>query len=617
VILLEFAAQGVRGVAPAGGRATLRPGYNVVAADGAALRKLLEALLHPGPRDAEGMPRAPGAQPGAAPLKAGLTLVGDDRVTYRLVRDFAAGCQLHRFDAEKRAFALVAQELPAIAEFLRKTAGAPPEGRFRTFLTLAAADLPSRQGARTSITGSEQPVRASLAPDEARKRLGQLKGELERARVAEKLQYQLDGLQARLFKLDEAMKGGARIDEGLEKAEAARRELGEVAHAAEGLGEPEAKLAAYEKLAARREEALAKAAKEREGLDAAEASGGPVPFWRDGRFWGATGGGLLLAAIATVGAASQSDLRYLSIPAIGAFGGGGWLAFRWIGELEGWERIARRRRVIDDWERKVTDQFERDGAEVHAAMKALGLTRPGELKEALGRLADADQVVSEWRRRKAEWEGSPEATEAKKERSTLEGQVRELEGQLASEAGGFVRDVRSVESEIQRMEVDAAAPPAAAAPPPPPPAAAAATADPLRALLEKAGAELGQSPAAAARTVAAKASAHLSGLSFQRLSTIQPDDRGNLAVVTGGRPAPAASLSGADRDLVFLAMKLAFLEKALAETRSIALVDDVFAGLAEGSRRFAARLLKQLAKPGQIVHATTDPAFKEAADHVA
>jgi len=64
-------------------------------------------------------------------------------------------------------------------------------------------------------------------------------------------------------------------------------------------------------------------------------------------------------------------------------------------------------------------------------------------------------------------------------------------------------------------------------------------------------------------------------------------------------------------------MKLAFLEKALVETRSIAVVDDVFAGLAEGARRFAARLLKQLAKPGQIVHATTDPAFKEAADHVA
>ena len=44
MLLLEIAAQGVKGVAPAGGRITLRPGYNVVEADGLALRRLIEAL---------------------------------------------------------------------------------------------------------------------------------------------------------------------------------------------------------------------------------------------------------------------------------------------------------------------------------------------------------------------------------------------------------------------------------------------------------------------------------------------------------------------------------------------------------------------------------------------
>ncbi|MFT3916261.1 MAG: ABC transporter ATP-binding protein [Anaeromyxobacteraceae bacterium] len=292
------------------------------------------------------------------------------------------------------------------------------------------------------------------------------------------------------------------------------------------------------------------------------------------------------------------------------------LAYRWIGELEGWERVGRRRRVLADWEQKVGEQFERDGAEIHAAMKALGFTRVAELKEALGRLADADQVVAEWRRRRDEWEASPEATEGKRERAAVEAQIRDLEARLSEDAGGFVRDVRSVESEIQRMEADAAAPPAAAAPPPPP-VTAAPVVDPLRALLERAGTELKQSPAAAARAVAQKASAHLAGLTFQRLSALQVDDRGNLAAVTGGRPTPASTLSMADRDLLWLALKLAFLERALVETRSVAVVDDAFAGLAEGSRRFVARLLKQLAKPGQIVHATSDPAFKEAADHVA
>jgi hypothetical protein len=121
---------------------------------------------------------------------------------------------------------------------------------------------------------------------------------------------------------------------------------------------------------------------------------------------------------------------------------------------------------------------------------------------------------------------------------------------------------------------------------------------------------------AAARSVATKASQHLSGLSFQRLSAIQPDDRGNLAVTTGGRPIPVSAVPPPDRDLVYLALKLAFLERALAEGKTVAVADDVFAGMAEGARRFAARLLKQLARPGQIVHATADPVFREAADHV-
>ncbi len=117
--------------------------------------------------------------------------------------------------------------------------------------------------------------------------------------------------------------------------------------------------------------------------------------------------------------------------------------------------------------------------------------------------------------------------------------------------------------------------------------------------------------------VAQKASQTLSGLSFQRLQAIQVDDRGNVQVQTGGKPVPAMTLPPADRDLVWLALKLSFVEQALAAGKLVAVAEDAFGGLSEGARRFAARLLKQIAKPGQIVHATTDPSFREAADHAA
>jgi hypothetical protein len=613
VILLEFAAQGIRGVAPAGGRVTLRPGYNVVAADGVVLRRLVEALLYPDPRDGDVLPRA-GGGPANAPMRAGLTLVGNDKITYRLVRDFATGAQLHRFDPQARSFALVAQDLGQIAAFLQGTVGVPPPGRLGALLALAAAELPSKAGGPAGGPGPAAPQRASLSPEQARKRIAQLRDELAKAKVAEKLQYQLDGLQGQLFRLEEALKAGAKIREGLEKAEAARAELGEASSVAERLGDADAKLAAYEKASARKEEAAAKVTAERDAFAEVETRGSPAPFWNDPLFWAGAGGGLGLALIGALGGAVHPDLRYVAVLDVPAFGFAAWIALRWVSGLEGWERVARRRRVVDEWQRKIDAQYEKDAAEVREAVKALGLSKPAELKEALIRVSDADAVVAEWRKRLADWEASPEARNALAERARVEEALRSIEAKLGVEAGGFIRDVRSVEAEIQRLEAEIAAPPAPGPAAPPPPAA---TGEPVRRLLERAAAELGGSPASAARGIAQKASQALAGLSFQRLQAIQVDDRGNVAVQTGGRAVPVTTLPGADRDMVFVALKLALIEQALAGGKLVAVAEDAFAGFSEGARRFVARLLKQIARPGQLLHATSDPSFREAADHAA
>jgi hypothetical protein len=616
VILLEFAAQGIRGVAPAGGRATLRAGYNVVAADGPVLRRLLEALLHPDPRDAEALPRPAGASSGVA-LRAGLTLVGNDRITYRLVRDFQGAAQLHRFDAEKRAFALVTGELPAIAAFLKQTAGVPSAARQAALLSLTVGELPSRQAgpAMGGAAAALQPARSGLSAEQLRRRVAQLQAELEKAKVAEKLQAQLDELQGRAFKLDEVLKGGAQVREGLAKAEEGRAELAPVAAAVAGLGDVEARLAHYERSTARREEAQARVAAERAALDDGEALPPPVPLRQDPRFWGGVGAGLLALLLGLAGGAVEPGLRYLVLLDLPAFGWSAWVALRWIGALEGRERMARRRRVVEDWEQKVEAQYARDAGDVLGVLKALNLTKLGELREALGRLADADAVVAEWQRRLAEWEGSPEASGARAERAKVEEEQRAVEARLAAEVGGFVRDVRSIQAELQRLEAEAAAPAQAPPPAPRPAPAPHASAEPLRGLLERAAAELGGSPSGVGRALAAKASQALNGLSFQRLSALQVDDRGGVQALVAGRPTPAMTLSAADRDLVFLALKLALLEQSLATSHGLAVVEDAFAGLSDGSRRFAARLLKQLARGGQLLHATTDPAFREAADH--
>jgi hypothetical protein len=432
-----------------------------------------------------------------------------------------------------------------------------------------------------------------------------------------------------VFKLDEVLKGDVRVREEVEKAVAELKLHGPAADLLVKLPDPEARVAAYDKAAARHDEAVAKIADEREAIAAAEAASAPRPFWKNPSFWAGAGGGLLLAVLGIVGAVLRSDLRYVSLLDIPAFGWAGWVALRWIGAAEDRERIARRKKVVDDWEKKIEAQWQRDSADVLDAVQALrdvpipgsvrvGVTKPSELGEALARAREASDRVVEAKKRLAEWEGSPDVAAARAEKPKLEEQLRAIEARLGEEVGGFVRDPRSIEAELQRLEAEATAPapPAAAAPAPaaPPPRPAG---EPLRTLAEKAAAELGGSAAAAVRTVSQKASQTLAGLSFNRLQGIQVDERGTVMVQSGGRPVAALTLSPVDRDLVFISLKLAFVEQALAAGKAIAVSDDAFSGLSEGARRFAARLLKQIAKPGQLVHATTDPSFKEAADHAA
>jgi hypothetical protein len=117
--------------------------------------------------------------------------------------------------------------------------------------------------------------------------------------------------------------------------------------------------------------------------------------------------------------------------------------------------------------------------------------------------------------------------------------------------------------------------------------------------------------------VAQKASQIIAGLTMNRLTGVGADDRGNVQVVVGGRPTAALTQPLADRDLVYVAIKLALLEQAVASGKTVALLEDAFSGLSDGVRRAIGRFLKQAAKSGQILHATTDPAFRESADHLA
>jgi hypothetical protein len=132
--------------------------------------------------------------------------------------------------------------------------------------------------------------------------------------------------------------------------------------------------------------------------------------------------------------------------------------------------------------------------------------------------------------------------------------------------------------------------------------------------MERASADLGLTPGAALRALQPRVLQLLPALSGQRLTNFFVDERGNLQVQAGGKLVPSVTLGAPERDLCFAVLKVAFLEQGLAAGKSVAVLDDALAVLPEGSRRALARVLKQLARGRQIVHGSSDVAFREAAD---
>jgi len=593
----------VRGFAPSGGRLALRPGYNVVSVDGPLLRHLLEALWYP-ESPADSVPRL-SSGPAGQVAKAGLTVVGSDGVTLRVLRDLAAGAQLQRFDAERRAFLPLSQDAAEIAGVLRQGTGVPAPGRFSALLDLRVADLPSKQAAAAHGTGAVSP-RKPLAPDEARRKLAALRDEFSKAQAAEKLQYQLDGLQTRLFKVEEMLRAGEQVRDRLRAAEESLAALKGAEEGVANLGDPAARLNACERAKSRRDEALSKIAAERESLADIEARGPTPPFWMDRDFLLGLGG-----AAAALAVALATDWRAIALLAIPSAGYSAFLGLRWTSEEEAVDRSRRRAKILGERERKSREAHDRETADVRAVMKALGVESLADLRDVLGRLEQARDAAAAERTKLAEWEERPETRDAAAERDSLQAQIGEIEGNLTEEAGGYVRDPRTIEAEMQRMEAEVEAPPepVQAAPP------AVAPGDPLKGALERAAAELAGTTGAALRAVQPRLLQLLPAMSAQRFSSLLVDERGNLLVQGGGKTVPVATLPPADRDLCFVALKIGFMEHALAAGKAVALVEDAFGGLAEQVRRALARLLKQLGRAGQIVHATTDPLFREAADH--
>lgn len=621
MFLLELAAQGVKGCSPVT-RAALKPGYVVLTPAGSGpvpFSALTVAVFH---SEGRGEEAAFGAQPKA---KVAYTLQGNDLAAYRLVRELGGPGALQQLNKATQKFETLTSDTLEMGQFIRAQIGVPQKSTFEYLFTLSAEQFPSRrpkkapasQAAAKPGLSSLQPAQAAGDLGEAERNLEALQKELALANDIDKLQFQQDGIASQLFELEQKLQSTEGLKRALAQAEA------EYANAPtpESTGLPKDIISRAERfptLMQKRDEALARLEADREADAGAPAH--IEPLWRDARFMG----GLVMGAAFLAAGIWMRDglVRYVALLDIPAFGFAALVALRWVDDLQGSQRAGRKEGMFAIRERKLQEEFEAEAQHVREAMRILGVESAEGVIEVLARKTALAERVDALRGELRHAESNAEYAGARKKYDRLKAESEALTRRMQQAAGGYIRDPREVEREIERVQKSIAlarSGPAAERPADPTGDAAPAQGceDPSPMLLSLAADLLQQDILAVAALIKDRCAQYVAALTDRRYSGVEWDGAGNASLLAAEGKLAVSAVPAKDADLYFLALKLTLVEKSSAHAKVPLLVDDVLQQVGDAKVPLVARMLKHLGTLTQVLHVTTQPAFTSMADATA
>ncbi len=643
MLVLEIATQQVKGFSPTA-RAVLKPGYNVLVppqGSGANLVPVFAALLY---NDGRGGDASLSTGAGA---RVGMTFQSGDGVTFRLVRSLGGGGALHRLEPN-RSWAVVSQDTAEIGQQLRQLLGLPGKAQFEELFSFASGQLPSLKP-RASVASAAAPaghglaagggersirpnalVEAAMAaskkstdPVKLRADLERLKAEVAAGKEIDEHQFRLEGVQRRIFELDEKLK---QVDKLVAEVEQAKLVAPSQTHSLESLGLPPNGL----ELAARYDEAVEKLEAAINKLrdderEAAERDGAarPEPVWLDRGFQVGMGVGALTFAMGPM--FRGTGMGYLALLDIPAFGYAALSALRWIGELQQVASRGRKGALTKDREQKLQAAFDAEYFTVRAALKMANLETGKDLLEYLkvqeregARLRDAETKLAEAR-------SDAGLLTALDEQDQLAAEAKQLEERLSEMGAGATRSWREAEREMQEIEEALAKAdsgsgeggatalggsfPAAAG------GAAAKGEDPVPRLIKLAADLFPSVPEGSlGAALRERAGQYITAFTDRRYTSVEIDAKGQAALLAPGRTVPAGQLDDKDLDALYLSVKLTLLEKYAPLGKPLIVLDEPFALWDPPKQILVSRMLKHIASSAQILHASALPSHIGLAD---
>lgn len=564
--LTELLFQKVKDL-PGQGQLALNPGYVAVVSKAASLRVALTATLCPAPDDQKRL------MDGAGPTRVGVGLTGGDGSPYRLLRELGGNRQLLRMDAATKKYAPVTEDQLEIDSFLRVECGMPTSDAYTGFFVVEINELPSlrgKAGAAASEAYVDQP------------RVKALKEELETTKKFENMQDRLFKVSQRLHdlnllgeKLKDAEAGVAAVETELARSPWTQQQIKELAARATRMKEDLKK----------RDDALNEVAKKRQR--ASQNVPPPAdPFLTDPWFYGGLLGGGLLDGLAFL----------LKRPFIALVGLLPFLAalvavLRWIEADEGDKQSSTLHRELKEREDSVKKTYEAEQAPLKAALKAAGTDSAEDLLSLFRERELVTQRREAARAKLDEVKKDPEVSRFAVEAPLLESEKAKLEEQVGQM--GFSRAVGEIEADIKHAMGISASKKSASVP----------EAEVPKHLLDRAAELLSLSSDELWAQLQPRFLSYLGALTDKRVATVTRDPQGLLVLAApDGRSGPYTGLPTPLRDLVYVALRLALLERVGGYKRLPVVVDDAFGTLDPAKRALIGKMLKGISTQTQVIH---------------
>ncbi len=654
--LVELYLQGLAGaVEPT--RVAFNPQVTMLAAGAREqhyARLVLDLLYPRGTEPTLADLEAPGHQGRAA-----LTVRGRDGGVFRLLHEAQTGRRaLQRLvDGKVETISTAAAE---IAQAVTAQVGFPQEDVLRELFFAVRDDLPSRRprvAASSSSAGGAAPAAKADKPlppgfgawgggggapadkplppgfsdegapvvdahDEAalRRRLAEIDAALGAAHGVKELEFEIDGLQKRLFELDAKLKPLLTLRRSAQQADEAAHRFTDLQAVPSDLVAQGERL---RRIRVEHEREMQRIGGERDQLlrsaTTLDRRGRQKPLevaQRDVFVRVGMGVGVGAILLAVVGAVALPPLQWIALLDIPGFGLALYGGLRVLGDLEGGAAVARRLERLETERKRLEERFRIDEQHLTALLEKHGYTL-AQLPDLAARLTardDAQRLLAQTTAALTEAEKAGDVQTLEGHQRELQARLRTLEEQLQGH-GGFGGH-GDLEREKAEIEAALAAPAATAAPAAKPAAAPAAPAadtassrgleaapDLGRRLLDLARDVLHTPVEELATTCAPRASQVLAALSDGRFREVRfvHNLQTHLVDAAGGEELPFGFLPAADRDVAWLSIKLALVEGALKRGRVPVLFDRSLDGQPDAKGPMLARMLAFLAASTQVV----------------